>query len=331
MRRFIIWLILLVGVVFVLTRYSEVQAISQTIKQGNWRYLSLALLLEFLWIANVAIIYWFIYRKLGLKEKIDTLLLASSGAYFANVVAPTAGASGLAVFISTARRRGYSTGRTTIAGLLYLILDYTGFILILGVGLFVLFRRDTLTIPEIIASGILVLFALILSGLLLIGYRSEDDLTNILSWLTCHVNRIFNPFLKREVIQVEHTREFAHDVSSGLLEMRQSSRQLTIPVILSIFNKSLLIFILLLIFLAFNVPVTIGTLIAAFSIGYLFLIVSPTPAGIGTVEGALTLALSTMYIPMGSAIVITLAYRGITFWTPLAVGGVALRLLENQN
>jgi uncharacterized protein (TIRG00374 family) len=71
-------------------------------------------------------------------------------------------------------------------------------------------------------------------------------------------------------------------------------------------------------------------LIAAFSIGYLFLIVSPTPAGIGTVEGALTLALSTMYIPMGSAVVIALAYRGITFWVPLAFGGIALRMLENR-
>ena len=330
MRKFLIGMILLLGVIFFLVRMAEVQTIGQTFRQGDWRYLSLAVILEILWIANGAIIFWFIYRKLGLHEKINTLLLASSGAYFANVVAPTAGVSGLAVFISTARRRGYSTGRTTIAGLLYLILDYTGFILILGVGLFVLFRRDTLTIPEIIASGILVFFALSLAGLLLIGYRSEEALTNVVSWIVSHINWVLKPFLKREAFEELHAREFAHDVSSGLQVLRQSPWQMTFPVILSIISKSILITILLLIFLAFNIPFTLGTLIAAYSIGSLFWIVSPTPAGIGTVEGALTMALNTMYIPMGSAVVITLAYRGITFWVPLAFGGIALRMLENR-
>jgi uncharacterized protein (TIRG00374 family) len=330
MRKFLMGMVLLLGVIFLFTRLTEVQAIGQTVRNGHWYYLSLALILEILWIGNVATTYWFIYRKLGIREKIDTLLLASSGAYFANVVAPTAGASGMAVLLSTAQRRGYSTGRTTIAGLLYLMLDYTGFILILGVGLFVLFRRDTLAIPEIIASGVLVLFALVLAGLLLIGLHSESALTNILSRMVTIINRLLNPVLKRKLLNEERTRIFAHDVAGGLHAMKQNPSQLTIPAILSILNKSILIAILLLIFLAFNIPVTIGTLIATFSIGYLFLIVSPTPAGIGTVEGALTLTLSSMYIPMGSAVVITLAYRGITFWVPLAFGGIALRMLEHR-
>ena len=330
MRKFLIGMILLLGVIFLLARMSEVQAIGQTIRNGHWYYLSLALVLEIIYIVNVALIYWFIYRKLGIRENIDTLLLASSGAYFANVVAPTAGVSGMAVLLSTARRRGYSTGRTTIAGLLYLIIEYTGFILVLGVGLFVLFRRDTLTIPEIIASGILVLFALTLVGLLLIGLRSEETLTKILSWIVNQTNRLLKPFIKKDVLEEEQTQIFAQDIAGGLKIMKQSPSYMTIPAFLSMINKSLLIGILLLIFLAFNIPFTLGTLIAAYSIGSLFLIVSPTPAGIGTVEGTLTLALSTMYIPMGSAMVVTLAYRGITFWVPLAVGGIAFRMLENH-
>jgi hypothetical protein len=323
-------MILLLGVIFLFFRMAEVRSIGGVIREGHWYYLSLAFILEILWIVNVALIYWFIYRRLGIQEKMDTLLLASSGAYFANVVAPTGGASGMAVLLSTARRGGYSTGRTTIAGLLFIILDYTGFILILGMGLFVLFRRDTLTIPEIVASSLLVIFALMLTGLLVTGYRSEETLSNILSWIISHLNRILRPLIKRELIEEVHARTFAHDISSGLQVLRQSPWQMTFPILLSIISKSLLIFILLLIFLAFNIPFTIGSLIAAFSIGYLFLIVSPTPAGIGTVEGALTLALSSMYIPMGSAVVITLAYRGITFWVPLAFGGIALRMLDNR-
>jgi uncharacterized membrane protein YbhN (UPF0104 family) len=35
-----------------------------------------------------------------------------------------------------------------------------------------------------------------------------------------------------------------------------------------------------------------------------------------------------MYISLGDATLITLAYRGITFWLPLLAGMIALRSLE---
>jgi hypothetical protein len=82
-------------------------------------------------------------------------------------------------------------------------------------------------------------------------------------------------------------------------------------------------------FLAFGTEISIGTLVAGFSIGYLFLIVSPTPAGVGFVEGGLTLALTSLSVPLGAAAVITLAYRGITFWLPLLLGMLAFRILPH--
>ena len=80
-------------------------------------------------------------------------------------------------------------------------------------------------------------------------------------------------------------------------------------------------------YMSFNVPFTVGKIIAGFSIAYLFLIVSPTPSGIGIVEGAMTLALHSLRISLGNALVITLAYRAVTFWVPLAVGALAFRAL----
>ena len=100
------------------------------------------------------------------------------------------------------------------------------------------------------------------------------------------------------------------------------------PAALALSSKALLISILFLMFLAFKVPFSVGTLIAGFSIGYLFLIVSPTPAGIGVVEGALTLALNSLNVSLGAAAVLTLAYRGITFWVPLLGGMLAFRWLS---
>ena len=39
------------------------------------------------------------------------------------------------------------------------------------------------------------------------------------------------------------------------------------------------------------------------------------------------MALRSMYVPLEAAALITLAYRGITFWLPLLVGMVCFRLL----
>jgi uncharacterized membrane protein YbhN (UPF0104 family) len=48
------------------------------------------------------------------------------------------------------------------------------------------------------------------------------------------------------------------------------------------------------------------------------------------VEGIMPLALSSLRVPWEQAVIITLAYRGITFWIPLAVGAFALRILERE-
>ncbi|MEN6393539.1 MAG: lysylphosphatidylglycerol synthase domain-containing protein, partial [Anaerolineaceae bacterium] len=74
---------------------------------------------------------------------------------------------------------------------------------------------------------------------------------------------------------------------------------------------------------------SLGTLIAGFTIGYLFLIVSPTPAGIGVVEGVLTISLRSLNVTLSDSAIITLAYRGITFWVPFIIGFFALRILTH--
>ena len=88
--------------------------------------------------------------------------------------------------------------------------------------------------------------------------------------------------------------------------------------------------ILALTFMAFGVPFSIGTIVAGFASAYLFLIVSPTPYGIGIVETLLPVALTSLSVAWEDAVIITLMYRGITFWVPLVLGGISFRLLQDQ-
>jgi uncharacterized membrane protein YbhN (UPF0104 family) len=65
-------------------------------------------------------------------------------------------------------------------------------------------------------------------------------------------------------------------------------------------------------------------LVAGFSLGIVFFIVSVLPQGVGAVEGIMTLIFISMGIPRTNAIVISLAFRGVNFWLPLIAGFILL-------
>jgi uncharacterized protein (TIRG00374 family) len=331
MRKLIIAIALLLGVVFVIGKLAEVQEIAETLERGDWRFIILALGVEVIWLLNIAAQYRYIFLALGLVERIEKLVLLSAAANFVNVVAPSAGMGGMAVFIAEARREGYSAARVTVAGMLFVLFDYVGFLFILALGLIVLLRRDSLGSEELVPSAILVVIASVLATVIFLGMRSASALGRVLAGMARFVNWILKPFLHREYLSEQRAHTFAQDVAGGLHELRYRLGDLFLPLALAVSSKALLIVVLLLLFLAFKVPFSIGTLIGGFSIGYLFLIVSPTPAGIGVVEGALTLALSSLRVPLGAAAVLALAYRGITFWIPMLFGLLAFRYLSRSD
>lgn len=330
MRKLIAAVALLVGIFFVSLRAPEVQEIADTLHRGKLVFLLIAAGIQAVWMINVGASYRAIYRALGLEERIEDLVLLSTAANFVNVIAPSAGVGGIAVFVTDARRKGYSGGRVTVAGVLYVLFEYAAILCVLALGLLVLVRRNNLTSAEIIASSLLVAVAVGMTALMILGARSEKALGRVLAWMARSVNRILQPLIHRPYLSESRAREFAHDAAAGLRKVRSQPYRLLTPALLALSSKALLVSVLFMTFLAFGVPYSVGTIIAGFSIGYLFLIVSPTPAGIGVVEGALTLALTSLSVSLGDAAIITLAYRGITFWLPLAMGILAFRLISNR-
>jgi uncharacterized protein (TIRG00374 family) len=328
MRNFIIAIALFLGFIFIVGKLSELQTIAETLQRGIWWFIGLALIVEGIWVLNSGASFQAIYRAMGIEEQIGTLSLMVIAANFTNIIAPSGGVSGLAIFMSEARRRNYSTARAAVAGVLFLLFDYLGLISILLVGLVILIRRNDLTLVVIIASAALVGLAMLFAYLLNLGMQSAVALGNALAMIARFLNRIARPFIHREYLSEQRAHEYAHDAAEGLINMRSQPRSMLLPLLLAFTNKASQIIILTLVFLAFKIPISIGTIIACFSIGSLFVIISPTPAGIGVVEGALTLALTSMYISLEDAAVITLSYRGITFWIPLFFGMISLRALE---
>jgi hypothetical protein len=331
MRKLLVALVFLLAVYFVITRFTEAQQVAQTLQRGNLLWLLAAALLQITWLVNMAASYRAIYRALGVQEKIERLIPLTAAAFFVNLVAPVAGMSGLAVFITDARRRGQPVGRVSTASALLVLYDYAAFLIVLTLGLFILFRRNQLSGAEIVASLILVCIAAGLATLMYLGMRSAERLGRALAGIAGVVNRLARPFLHRDYLDVARAHEFAHDAAEGLHVARRTPENLLLPAALAMSSKAFMISILFFVFLAFRQPFSVTTLIAGFSIGYLFLIVSPTPSGIGFVEGALALVLTSLGVPLAAAVLISLAYRGITLWFPFAYGAVAIRWVSRTS
>jgi len=330
MKKLFIIVILFLGIAVVAISFSELETIILTLQKVHLEYFILAIIIQLIWFITTGRMYQSTYRLLGMDESIPTLSRIATAANFINVVAPAAGVGGIALFASEAHRRGHPTGKVTVAAALFLLLDQAAFLCVLALGLIVLVRRNDLDASEISASLFLLGIAITYAFVLYLGYRSEEKLGNVLGKIARAVNRIVKFFQKGEYLSESRAYEFAHEASEGFSGLTEKPSSLVRPILWGILDKVLLMCILVSAFLSFEVPFSAGTIIAGFSIAYLFLIVSPTPSGIGIVEGLMPIALTSLNVDWSQAVVITLTYRTVTFWVPFGIGAWAFRSLHTS-
>lgn len=334
MRKILFILVLIFGTYFIFSKQNEVEQIILTLQQGDWHWLALAIVVHLGYVLNIGASLRAIYRLLGMEEKMSRLALLGAAANFVIVVAPSAGMGGLAVLAADAQERGHSTGRASTAGAIYTFFDYLATLVVVVIGLLILFQRNQLHPAEITAALVLTGLALGLGFLLYLGMRSGERLGQALAWLGNLANRILRPFTKRRYVDTERAYDFGVDAAEGLRLARNSPGGLWVPLVLGLSTKILMMTILFLMFLAFKQPYSIATIVAGFSMGKLFTIVSPTPSGVGFVETAMTLALNSLGVPLAPAALVVLGYRGFTLWLTMFYGMIGIRwvgLSPNKN
>ncbi len=330
MRKFFGALVFFLAVVFLILSFSELQSILSILQQADYRLLVGGLVLEILWLFAAASMYASIYAALGIEDSPRRLFRVVAAANFVNVVAPSAGMGGVAIFIKDGAQEGHPAGRVAISGALYVLFDLISVLAVVVLGILVLIRRNNLLLSEILAAAFLFCVALGIGGLLYVGAHSAARLGAILEAIAHGVNKLLRPFLRREYLNAERAILFAEEIGEGLAELRRHPLRLREPLYWALANKGLLIFIFMCMFMAFKAPFSSGTIIAGFAIGYLFLIVSPTPSGVGVVEGVLAVVLRSLRVPFDAAVVVTLAYRAVTFWFPLLIGAVAFHQVNQR-
>ncbi len=331
MRKFFLVVIGLLAAAYIVFSVTELENILDALRQSKPLYLGIAIIVEAVLLVNTTATFWALYRLVGLHERGRSLFLMVTAGTFVNLVTPSYGLGGMAVFLDEAHRRNLSSGKVTVAGVVYVLYEYVALFAALAIGFIMLAHLGKLNVAELLAAGFLLVLGAAIGTGLAVGYRSARDLGNMLAWLARLANRLLHPFLHRDAFKVVSAYTLSDGMTEGLAALHTATAgQLLLPLVFTIINKVLLILVLALAFLALGTPVSGGIVVAGFSIGHLFVYASPTPSGLGFVDSILPVVLHSLAVPFPTAVLIALVYRAVTFWLPLGLGALALRILQRS-
>lgn len=328
-RRWILWLLVVGFVWLVVSRFTEIEKLLDALAQGRWEWVLLAALMQALYYVGFAALYQSAFHTVDVESRVVELLPVLFGSLFVKVVTPVGGgASGVALFVDDANRRGQSGARAAVGSVLVFVADFTTFTAVLVVGLVYLFLQHDLKAYEVVGSIALLLIIGALTGAMLMGLWQPDLLRRLLEWVQRTLDglaaRLKRPPLVPGDWAESSAGEFTDAAAAIAKHPKRSARTLAMAMSLHLLD----IASLYVLFVAFGQPVRVGALVAGYAMGVLFWIIPTTPQGIGVVEGVMALVYTSLGVPAAKATVIAVSFRGLTFWLPVAVGFLMLRRVK---
>jgi len=326
----ILFLVLSVVFIYILfTHFGEFKSALVTLSGGVWYFLLAALMLQVIGIVNKGALFHALYDYFSVKDTLKKFIKIALASNFLNLVAPTAGFSGMALFVSEAKDQSVTKSKVIIINLVYYFLVYGFFLFVLLFGLFYLFFNQQLQNYQLVTAGILFGIISAMLVFLIISIRGIVRFKKLIGFLATVVNFVPKILVRRKIIEESQIRFLANETSELSRMVVGKWRGLMLPILHVALMEIIDILTLYYLFLAFGYYVYPGILITAYAVGFLFQLVSITPSGIGVVEATMIVVLTGMKVPVEIATIVVLGYRFITFWLPFFAGFEAFRMLKN--
>jgi glycosyltransferase 2 family protein len=325
-RRIILWVLVFASVALVGRHLSDLERVSDTLRSGAWQWMFVAVGLQGARIVLNAALYRSAFSSVGIRRRLWELLPVVLASHSLNVllVAPSAGAAGNALLITDATRRGLSAVKTAVGVVLELVADMGASTAVVAAGVLYLFLRHRLQSYEIAGAALLALLTGGLTGVFLLGLWTPRLLRALLAWLQGAFNLLTTWVGRDGVLDRDWAEKHTQEFRDAAVAVRRDPRRLLSPLVVALLMRSADLVSLAAIFLAFHERIHAGFLFAGYAMTILFWIISPTPEGIGVVEGVMTLTFASFGVPSATAALVAIAYRGLAFWIPLLAGFVAL-------
>jgi phosphatidylglycerol lysyltransferase len=325
------WIFLVLTILFlwvVVSRFTELHQLRTTLAQGQWNWVLAAILLQMIYYVVFSASYQAAFYTVDIQTRTRDLIPVTLGSLFINVVVPAGGAGGAALFAEDLARRGKPAARAAVGVLLQLIADFSAFTLLLIPGMVFLFIDHDLRAYEIVASVILLLATIGLTGFLLIGIWKPEWMRRLFGASQRTANWLFGRLHRSLSLADDWAQKNADEFNQASTAVASHPFRLLRTIGTTFLAHVLDIITLYILFRAFNQSIGLGVLVAGYAVGILFWIVSITPQGIGVVEGVMALTFTSLGIPGAVAATVTLTFRGLTFWLPMLLGFLAVQRMR---
>lgn len=324
-RRWLLLAVFSLLTVWVFTRFAGIKDLVTTLSHGLWTWVVIAIVLHAIFFVMNAQLYHFGFATVGVRGTAWELLPVLFSALFVNVVIPSGGAAGGALFIGDAVRRGESGARAAVGALLAVLADLTTLIPFILFGVVFLQYQHALRIYDTVISVVFVVFIAFPIAALFLARLKPPWLYSVLGWIRRVFNRIGGWFKRPNMLAEDWAERNANELGAAAgaiaTHPRALGRTLAWAFLMHIVNLAGLYAL----FLAFEQPVQFGTLVAGFAMGIVVWVVAIIPQGIAAVEGVMSLVFTSMGIAADKTVAIVLAFRGVNFYMPLIFGFFLLR------
>ena len=325
------WLLLALGVVvlaIVASQFTSAEALGADLSKADPWWLVVAVLLHAAFFLLYGGLYESGFRAVGVSGQALRLVPVLFASIFAKTAVPFTAAPAAAVFIDDAMARGQSGPRTAVGVVVVLAVDLLTALPFVLAGTVALVMRDRLVAFALLGTALFVAFIAGVLATLVLSVRLPRLLERLLAACGALVNRAAT-FLGRSAPVPDGwagrtTETFAEAVTSIPDHPRDLVLASGYGLLLHLANLAGLGAV----FLAFGQGLDLAALAAGFGMSIVFFIIAIVPDGVGAVEGAMALVFVQLGMPATVAILVTLAYRILNVWLPVAIGFWCARRLR---
>jgi len=330
-RKIILAIFLAIFVFYIFTHAKELNAVVDALSQGSWRWLLVATLAQ--------VLYYFVFTKMtqrafmvvDIKRELKDLYPLVLGALFVNVLAPTAGNSGTILFADDAAKRKESSTKAVVGYLVGNVSSYASFFVLLTFTVIFLQRSQLLNNYEVTAALLFILPTVIPPLLLFLANKKPRAVVRFLTWIRNIFNKITAFVHVKKQLVSEWPQLISDELRSASKIIGEHKKMLIETLSYALIAHIINVISLYVIFIAFDVKIHYGALIAGYVFAEIIRVISPQPEGVGAVEAVIVVIFTSFGVDLISATAIAIVFRGLNFWLPLGLGFFYLQRLKSFN
>lgn len=313
-RFYVIFFILII--LLIILRFDEFKDTFSLIKKENLNFLILAFIAQLLTYISVAITYKSLLAAMKYYVNFFKLFKLSIVVSFLNNMIPSLGLSGnTALFHSLKTHHKVSEGKIIISISLSGISTGIAFVLVLLFAFIMLVIRKNLDLISLILLIIAALIIVVVALLLFESIKNRRYFANFIEKIATRLFRIFKKEFNKE--KFDYVIEEFYE---GIKIMRNDKKHFLIPLVFSLVKILLDVITIYLIFLSFNVKISIPIIILGLTIGSVLGIISFLPGGLGIFELTTSGIYTGLGVNFGIALETILIFRFLSYWLPNLIG-----------